>query len=228
MTIHSLSSVVTLCLVIVFFSSCSVLSSQYSYNSSRGTGEPEPTTRPTTKPKSEDNKQEDYVDFEEEEEDVKDEVIEENVSKEEDEEEVTEETVDFSDEEKLRKDIVDYAHDYLGTDYVYGGKTPDGFDCSGFTCHVMKKYDVKLPPVSASQAKEGKKVKMKNARPGDLVFFRKTPAGKVFHVALVVDNDKKEGLKVIHSTSRGVVVDNISKSDYWRPKISIVRDVLEE
>ncbi|MCG8328092.1 MAG: C40 family peptidase [Chitinophagales bacterium] len=226
MTIHSLSSVVTLCLVIVFFSSCSVLSSQYSYNSSRGTGEPEPTTQPTTKPKSEDNKQEDYVDFEEEEEDVKDEVIEENTSKEE--EVVTEETADFSDEEKLRKDIVDYAHDYLGTDYVYGGKTPDGFDCSGFTCHVMKKYDVKLPPVSASQAKEGKKVKMKNARPGDLVFFRKTPAGKVFHVALVVDNDKKEGLKVIHSTSRGVVVDNISKSDYWRPKISIVRDVLEE
>lgn len=225
MTIHSLSSVITLCFVIVFFSSCSVLSSQYSYNSSRGTGDPEPTTRPNPKPKSEDNKQEDYVDFEEEEEEVAEEVTEEVASEE---EEVKEETVDFSDEEKLRKDIVDYAHDYLGTEYVYGGKTPDGFDCSGFTCHVMKKYDVKLPPVSASQAKEGKKVKVKNAQPGDLVFFRKTPAGKVFHVALVVDNDGKEGLKVIHSTSRGVVVDNISKSDYWRPKISIVRDVLEE
>ena len=210
----------------MFFSSCNVLSSQYSYNSSRGAGDPEPTTRPGPKPKSEDNNQEDYVDFEEEEEDVSDEVTEEVVSEEE--EEIKEEAIDFSDEEKLRKDIVDYAHDYIGTEYVYGGKTPDGFDCSGFTCHVMKKYDVKLPPVSASQAKEGKKVKMKNAQPGDLVFFRKTPAGKIFHVALVVDNDDKEGLKVIHSTSRGVVVDNISKSDYWRPKISIVRDVLEE
>jgi hypothetical protein len=41
----------------------------------------------------------------------------------------------------------------------------------------------------------------------------------------VVSNNK-EGLTVIHSTSRGVVVDNISRSSYWQPKISTARDVV--
>lgn len=230
MATQSLPSIIVLCLTVLFLSSCGAFSNQYSYNSSRGGKAPEPTNRPDSRsdrePKAEE--EEDFVDFEEEEtEDNKaDEKITEELPplKKEEKKKV----VELSDEEKLRQDIIDYAQVYVGTKYVYGGKTPDGFDCSGFTAHVMRKYDVELPPVSASQAKEGKKVKVKDARAGDLVFFRKTPTGKVFHVAMVVDNDDKEGLTVIHSTSRGVVVDNITKSSYWWPKVSIVRDVLDE
>jgi hypothetical protein len=44
-------------------------------------------------------------------------------------------------------------------------------------------------------------------------------------VALVVANDR-QGMQVIHSTSRGVVIDNVSESDYWRPKVSSARRVL--
>ena len=66
-------------------------------------------------------------------------------------------------------------------------------------------------------------MKIKHAKAGDLVFFRKS--GRVFHVALVVDN-QKDGLKVIHSTNRGVVVDNITKSSYWKPKLSSAVDVI--
>ncbi|MCH2081877.1 MAG: C40 family peptidase [Saprospiraceae bacterium] len=123
----------------------------------------------------------------------------------------------------LRNSMVDYAKQYIGTKYKSGGIDPKGFDCSGFTQYVMKKFDYDISRVSGSQEKEGKKVKIKHAKAGDLVFFRKS--GRVFHVALVVDN-QKDGLKVIHSTNRGVVVDNITKSSYWKPKLSSAVDVI--
>ncbi|MCI5081847.1 MAG: C40 family peptidase [Saprospiraceae bacterium] len=126
---------------------------------------------------------------------------------------------------EVRREMVDYAKQFLGTRYVYGGKSPKGFDCSGFTQYVLKNFDIHISPVSKAQEKEGKKVKIKDVRAGDLVFFRKR--GRVFHVALVVDN-QDDGLKVIHSTNRGVVLDNISKSDYWKPKLSSAVNVIGE
>ena len=120
-----------------------------------------------------------------------------------------------------------YAEKYVGTKYVYGGKDPKGFDCSGFTYYVMKKFDISIDRTSRSQENAGKSVRLKEVKPGDLVFFRRSPIGSVFHVALVKSNDS-EGLHVIHSTSRGVVVDNISKSSYWKPKLSSARAVISE
>ena len=132
----------------------------------------------------------------------------------------------LSKEDRLRKDIVDYSKKQLGTKYVYAGRDTRGFDCSGFTYYVMRNFDVKLSTNSRAQAKEGAKVDLKKAKEGDLIFFKRSKAGKVFHVAMVVSN-KKDGLTVIHSTSRGVVVDNISKSKYWKPKIWTARSVLK-
>lgn len=129
-------------------------------------------------------------------------------------------------EAALRLQTIDYAKQYLGTKYRYGGNTPqEGFDCSGFTRHVMDKVDVKLPRTSRSQESEGQKVRLKKVQPGDLVFFRRTPVSKVFHVSIVLDNTD-EGVRVIHSTSRGVVIDNITESSYWSPKISSARSVI--
>ena len=62
----------------------------------------------------------------------------------------------------LRNSMVDYAKQYIGTKYKSGGKDPKGFDCSGFTQYVMKKFDYDISRVSGSQEKEGKKVKIKN------------------------------------------------------------------
>lgn len=127
---------------------------------------------------------------------------------------------------RQRKEVVDYARKYIGAPYRAAGKDPRGFDCSGFTGYVMKNFGLSLSASSKYQAKEGQKVNIKDVKPGDLIFFKRSPAGEVFHVALVVRNSK-EGIEVIHSASRGVVVENISKSDYWRPKISSARDVLQ-
>lgn len=130
-------------------------------------------------------------------------------------------------EESVRRDVVAYARQYEGKPYKAGGKAPGtGFDCSGFTSYVMKKFNVALSASAADQIKQGRERSIQAARPGDLVFFRRGPDLPVFHVAMVVSNTGKN-LKVIHSSSsRGVVVDDIMQSTYWKPKIDAARTVL--
>jgi len=128
-------------------------------------------------------------------------------------------------EDRLRTDIISYAKQFVGTKYVYAGKDPRGFDCSGFTSYVMKEFDVSLSSSSRMQEDQGRAISVSDALAGDLIFFRREKRGRVFHVALVVSNTR-EGLKVIHSTNRGVVVDNISHNSYWKPKISTARRVI--
>jgi cell wall-associated NlpC family hydrolase len=131
-------------------------------------------------------------------------------------------------EEGLRRDIVDYARRFEGKNYLAGGKNPQtGFDCSGFTSYVMKNFKIMLSASARDQVNQGRSTAVTSARPGDLVFFRRGPGQPIFHVALVVANTGKT-LSVIHSTSsRGVVVDDIMKSAYWKPKIDSVREVVK-
>jgi cell wall-associated NlpC family hydrolase len=126
---------------------------------------------------------------------------------------------------KLRRDIVQAAYDYVGTKYQYAGTKPStGFDCSGFTYYVLMQFRVNITPASANQAKYGREVVLNRAQPGDLIFFGDN--SRISHVALVIKNDK-EGITCIHSTSsRGVIVENVSTSNYWKPRILFVRDVI--
>lgn len=119
---------------------------------------------------------------------------------------------------ELRQNIVRAAKKELGRPYAYGGKDKRGFDCSGLTHFVFQQFDISLPPVSSEQAKLGSKISINELKPGDLMFFKRTKAGKVFHVALVSETNHRE-VKVIHSTSRGVVEDEITNSGFWGPKI---------
>ena len=127
----------------------------------------------------------------------------------------------------LRNKIVEFADNFVGTPYTSAGKNPKtGFDCSGFTSYVLSQHNIKLSPASREQAKQGRLKPLRNAKPGDLVFFRRGADEPVFHVAMVYSNEGKK-LLVIHSTSsRGVVIDDILASTYWKPKIDSVRDVL--
>jgi cell wall-associated NlpC family hydrolase len=127
---------------------------------------------------------------------------------------------------QIRKNIVREAEKYVGAKYKYAGESPRGFDCSGFTQYVVSKFDIPLSRTSQSQEKDGKPISVVQARPGDLVFFRRTKGGSVFHVGLVVSNNR-DGITIIHSTSsRGVVVDKIAENSYWRTKIASFRDVV--
>jgi cell wall-associated NlpC family hydrolase len=128
----------------------------------------------------------------------------------------------------FRKGIVERARQFVGVKYKYAGRAPEtGFDCSGFTSYVLGLYNVKVSPASKIQATEGQAVTLEHAKAGDLVFFSSAgKGGKVTHVALVLDNTA-EGILVVHSTSsRGVMVENVSVSKYWKPKLLFARDVI--
>ncbi len=119
---------------------------------------------------------------------------------------------------QLKKNIADFAVRFKGTPYHYGGKTPKGFDCSGFTYYVMSKNGILLQGSSSEQAKQGKKIKLQEVETGDLIFFthnKKT----VGHVALVLERKDKDIIIIHATTSRGVVIENLLESNYWRSRI---------
>lgn len=135
---------------------------------------------------------------------------------------------EIASKEELRTDIVNYSTKYLGRNYHSGGKTPSGFDCSGFTGFVLGNFDINVSSSSSSQIFDGKYKPLSQVEPGDLIFFARTPKGRIFHVAMVKENTS-EGIIVIHSTcSNGVIETNISKDEYWAPKIVEARDVINE
>ncbi|MEL6276861.1 MAG: C40 family peptidase, partial [Bacteroidota bacterium] len=127
--------------------------------------------------------------------------------------------------QRLRNQIVDYSEELVGTKYRYGGVNPrSGMDCSGLTNYVFQNAGITLQRSSGEQAKDGSSIKLKDAQPGDLVFFKK--GGRVFHVAVITNYDGNN-MQVVHSTtSRGVIKEEVLHNSYWGPKVAFVRDVI--
>ena len=126
----------------------------------------------------------------------------------------------------IRQGIVQHAREFLGIRYRYAGRTPDtGFDCSGLTSYVLSNYNIPMSPASKQQAVQGRMVPLLDAQPGDLLIF--SFDGAVQHVALLVEQDE-EYIRCIHSTSKGVIEEDILRSSYWMTRLYCVRDVVSE
>jgi hypothetical protein len=118
-----------------------------------------------------------------------------------------------------REQILTNAEKYIGTPYVFGGDSLDGFDCSGFTGYVYNNINLNVGRTSRDQFQSCKKINREEVQPGDLIFFN---SGKeeVTHVGIVVSN-QGEPLKMIHSSSsKGVIITEIESSEYWMKKLT--------
>ncbi|PPK97325.1 cell wall-associated NlpC family hydrolase [Kineococcus xinjiangensis] len=83
----------------------------------------------------------------------------------------------------VRAQVLEIAARYTGTPYRFGGTTPDGFDCSGYTGHVFREIGVHLPRISHDQMLASHRIAPHEALPGDLVFMA-NGSGRVYHVGI--------------------------------------------
>lgn len=106
--------------------------------------------------------------------------------------------------------VAEFALGFRGVPYRLGGADPEGFDCSGLVRYVFAQYGVLVPRVVEEQYQVGEKVKTKDIKPGDLLFFSTKGPG-ASHVAIAVGEDR-----FVHApNSRGVVRVEALTSEYW-------------
>lgn len=117
--------------------------------------------------------------------------------------------------EAVRNSVVEYALQFVGNPYVYGGNDPHtGVDCSGFTRYILShSAGVSLNRTAASQSSQGRTVSAEEARPGDLVFY--SGGGGINHVAIYIGSGR-----VVHASTEktGIITSNM----YYRTPVKVV------
>lgn len=115
----------------------------------------------------------------------------------------------------VRVDLCQYAKEFLGNPYVWGGTSlTKGADCSGYVLSIFKKYGVNLPHSSVAQANSGTAINVSEARPGDLIFYGNGKS--INHVAIYIGSGQ-----VIHASNpkTGIRISNVS----YRSPVKAVR-----
>ena len=106
--------------------------------------------------------------------------------------------------------IVSVAQNYMGVPYVWGGTSPSGFDCSGFTQYVFRQCGYSINRTAAAQYSNGSYVSYDSLQAGDLVFFANTySASGITHVGIYIG-----GGQFIHAANGGVKISSLSESYY--------------
>lgn len=99
--------------------------------------------------------------------------------------------------EKSKSDLIKTAFMYLNAPYLWGGKTPFGIDCSGFTQMVYKLNGYKLLRDASQQATQGEALSfIEESEPGDLAFFD-NEEGNIIHVGIMMENNY-----IIHASGK--------------------------
>jgi cell wall-associated NlpC family hydrolase len=121
----------------------------------------------------------------------------------------------------LARAVVQTAHGYVGVPYRRGGIDQRGIDCSGLVCAVFSAVRIELPRTCVEQAEMGRRVPLREIRPGDLLFFGHKD-GRVTHVGIYAG----EGAFIHASGSEGRVrVDDLGSS-YFAARLTGARRVL--
>lgn len=120
-----------------------------------------------------------------------------------------------SQEAIIRSEMVNFAFQFLGNPYVWGGTSlTSGCDCSGFTQSIYANFGYSLPRVAEAQAVYGMQIPITSAAPGDLIFYAKN--GSVYHVSMYIG----EG-QVIHAAGRstGIIISGIGSNAVWATRV---------
>lgn len=115
----------------------------------------------------------------------------------------------------LRSDMVNYAFQFLGNPYVWGGTSlTNGCDCSGFTQSIYAHFGYSLPRVAEAQAVYYMQIPISSAEPGDLIFYAKS--GYVYHVSMYIGDGQ-----VIHAANSrsGIIISGIGSDAVWAARI---------
>ncbi len=127
-------------------------------------------------------------------------------------------------EQQLRKEISNFALKFKGKAYRYGATGPRNFDCSGYTSFIFHHFNVQLDRSSDLQAKQGKQKRVSQLKPADLVFFG--TQRRIQHVGIVLEASRGKLVMIHCSSSKGVVIEDVYQSDYWKDKILFGKDVI--
>lgn len=112
-------------------------------------------------------------------------------------------------------DIEATAAKYLGTPYVWGGKNPGGFDCSGFAQYVFREaYGKEIGGYTGAQEHAGDKIGVSEAQAGDLIFWG--DPGATYHVAIALGNGR-----YIHAVEPGKPLSYGQVSPYFQPSFAV-------
>ncbi len=124
--------------------------------------------------------------------------------------------------------VLDYADDFLGIKYRGGGKTPKGFDCSGYVRYVFDKFGYRTPPSSSAIKTVGKEVKKDSAQAGDVIYFtgRNAKTRRPGHVGIVTE--VKDGvIYFIHASVNYGISYSHTATNYYSRRFLGVRRVIE-
>jgi cell wall-associated NlpC family hydrolase len=126
----------------------------------------------------------------------------------------------------LEQKLLNDATYFKGGKYVWGGTSPNGFDCSGYVQYLYKKHNIKLPRTAYAQSKEGIKVPKNSLKKGDLLFFLtdKSRGIPVTHVGIYIGNQE-----FIHAASskKGIIISPINHG-YYSKKFLFAKRVLKQ
>lgn len=106
-------------------------------------------------------------------------------------------------------EIINTAKSFLGTPYQWGGTSPSGFDCSGFTQYVLAQNGKSIPRTSQEQFASGQAVDKSQLQAGDLVFYDWSGGTEATHVGIYEGNGK-----MIHAPHSGDVVKEVDFNSY--------------
>lgn len=117
---------------------------------------------------------------------------------------------------KIREEIVEYASQFIGNPYVWGGTDPvKGADCSGFVQTIYRTYGIELPRVAEAQAYAGEQIPVSEAQPGDLIFYM-DKTGYIHHVVMYAGDGKTVEAK---GRAYGIVSDDVSSTACWAVRL---------